>query len=157
VTRPLGVLVAAMLIAACPTRADGPPDIVVDRTACSHCGMLISEPIYAAAFQQPDADGRVFDDIGCLLGRLRQASTRPPDDRTDAIAATRFWFRDAAGGGWIAGDRAVFVASPALRTPMGGGVIAFDSQAAAEHTAIIHKGEVVPTLSALMARTGGKL
>ena len=44
------VLALAIWMAACATRADGPPEIVVDRTACSHCGMLISEPASAAAF-----------------------------------------------------------------------------------------------------------
>src|SRR5262245_24799777 len=122
---------------ACGVRADGPPEILVDRTACSHCGMLISEPLYAAAYRAPGADPRVFDDIGCLL----EAARREP--HADAL---RFWFQDAAspqvgpsaaegrprgeespqdgpraaggrprGQNWIDGVDAVFVASPTLR------------------------------------------
>ena len=103
--------------------ADGPPEIVVDRTPCSHCGMLISEPLYAAAYQAPGADARVFDDIGCLRDAARERSA----------ARSRIWFHDAADGGWIERRRRPsFVASPAIRTPMGGGLIAYRDPAAAE-------------------------
>src|SRR5262245_4849990 len=81
------MLLAVASSIACGLRADGPPDIQVDRTACSHCGMLISELAYAAAYRAPGADPRVFDDIGCLL----EAARREP-----ARSSLRFWFRDAA-------------------------------------------------------------
>src|SRR5215204_3815382 len=65
---------ALALVVACSARPSGPPEIVVDRTACSHCGMLISEPLYAAAFQVTGAEARVFDDIGCLRKALGTAA-----------------------------------------------------------------------------------
>ena len=117
------MLAAALLdrcLRAC-ARSDGPPEIVVDRTPCSHCGMLISEPLYAAAYQAPGADARVFDDIGCL----RDAARR------EGRGALRIWFHDAADGRWIDGVEAVFVASPSIRTPMGGGMLAYRDPAAA--------------------------
>jgi nitrous oxide reductase accessory protein NosL len=45
------VVIAALtlLSAACHANVAGAPQIVVDTTACSHCGMLVSEPAYAAA------------------------------------------------------------------------------------------------------------
>ena len=71
------VLGAALLVtAACGVKAGGLPEIEVDRTACSHCGMLISEPLYAAAYQAPGAAARVFDDIGCLRDAARAAPIR---------------------------------------------------------------------------------
>ena len=142
----VGVGVGLLLVAACATRTDGPPEITVDKTACSQCGMLISELAYAAAYRVPGAEGRAFDDIGCLLAAARQ----------EPGAAPHFWFHDAAGSGWIAGTSAVFVTSPSLRTPMGGAVVAYRHRSDADRAAATHRGEVIASLPALLARTGGK-
>jgi copper chaperone NosL len=130
----------AAVSAACGGTADGPPRIEVDQTPCAHCGMLISEPVYAAAFRTAESDARVFDDIRCLL----QAAGREPR------AHTRFWFHDADSAVWIDGKDAVFVASSSLRTPMGGGLIAFRDPAAARAYAERHDGRVVSGLSELL-------
>jgi copper chaperone NosL len=135
---------AAAWAAACATRADGPPALVVDRTACSHCRMLVSEPRFAAATRSPGGDDRIYDDVGCLLAA----------ERAQRTAGARFWFHDASTGGWIDGDAAVFVAAPAVRTPMGGGILAFATRVAAEQAAAQHGGELVGSLDALLARTG---
>jgi copper chaperone NosL len=131
--------------AACGVAAQGPPEIVIDRSACSHCSMLISEPRYAAAYQAPGAEPRVFDDIGCLLEAVTKESG------TDI----RFWFHDANHGEWIEGTTATFVASPQIRTPMGGGIIAFGDGAAADRTAAAQRGERIATLARLLERKGG--
>lgn len=138
------LIALALLTLSCSAAPPGPPDIVVDRTACSHCGMLISETIYAAASQAPGSDGRVFDDIGCLI----QAS------RKDTSTGLRFWFHDASDGGWIEGDAASFVVSPDIRTPMGGGILAYRDMAAAAQAAGTHRGEIVRSLPDLMIRKG---
>ena len=156
------MILAIAASVACGTRADGPPEIHVDRTACSHCGMLISEPVYAAAYRAPDSDPRVFDDIRCLL----EAARKEPRAGT-----LRFWFRDAAsalpqggslaatgrprgegGEEWIPGD-AAFVSSPTLRTPMGGGLIAYRDRTAAREGAARHRGSVVDSLDELLRST----
>jgi copper chaperone NosL len=125
--------------------ADGPPEIVVDRTACSHCGMLISEPLYAAAYEAPGAEARVFDDIECL----RQAA------RAEDTPLT-FWFHDADDKRWIDGAAAVFVASPEIRSPMGGGLIAYRDRAAADRAAEQHKGRVIHSISGLLSGKKGE-
>jgi copper chaperone NosL len=136
------MVAAAALGTACGVKADGPPHIEVDRTACAHCGMLISEPIYAAAYRTPESGSRVFDDIGCLL----KAAAQEP--RADAL---RFWFHDAATAVWIDGTDAVFVSSTALRTPMGGGIVAFRDAAAAREAAARQQGSVLTSLDQLLA------
>ena len=143
-TRNAVIVAVALLGAACGATASGAPDIVVDRTACSHCGMLISEPVFAAAFQTRDSDPRVFDDIGCMLDAVRRETAAP----------VNVWVQDAGGGGWLDAREAVFVASPQLRTPMNGGVLAYASAAAAEKSVAAHGGEVVRSFQELMTRKG---
>jgi copper chaperone NosL len=144
-TRTLVVLAVVMLITtACGAKAGGPPEILVDRTACSHCRMLISEPLYAAAYQAPGAAVRVFDDVGCL----RDAARSEPGPLT-------FWFHDADTGGWIDGTRAVLVASDEVRTPMGGGLIAYGDRPAAEVSAAKHHGRIIGSVSDLLTKEGG--
>lgn len=144
-TMKLAVLGAALLAtAACGVQAGGLPVIEVDRTACSHCGMLISEPLYAAAYQAPGAGARVFDDIGCLRAAARAEAP-----------GLRFWFHDAEDRAWIEGGQAVFVASSEIRTPMGGGLIAYRDRAAAQRSAVTHHGRMIRSLSDLLTMEGG--
>src|SRR5687768_1835492 len=141
--RRLGVPVAALLIVvACGVKADGPPEIVVDRTPCSHCGMLISETVFAAAYRADGEESRVFDDIGCLLEALERRGG--PD--------VRVWAHDAAGGGWIDGEAAIFVTAPSIRTPMNGGILAYQTAAAADEAAARHRGEITRSLAAVRGR-----
>jgi copper chaperone NosL len=132
-----------MLIAtSCGGTADGPPAIVVDRTACSHCRMLISEPLYAAAYQAADGEKRVFDDLGCLRRAARAEH-----------GSLRVWVHDAASGAWIDGRAAVFVSSAAIRTPMGGGLLAYRNREDADRAAAKHAGQVIRSLSAVLQAT----
>ena len=140
------VFALSVWVAACATRADGPPEIVIDRTACSQCGMLVSEPTYAAAVRTADGAERVFDDIGCLLNAVPARSA----------AGARFWFHDTVSGGWIDGSAAVFVRSDSLHTPMGGGTVAFADRAAAADAAARYRGSVVASLAALITEKGGR-
>jgi len=138
--------VALITAAACASSPDGPPEIVVDRTACNHCTMLISEPRYAAAYQAPGADAKVFDDIACLL----QAA------EAETATGLRFWFHDGNDGNWIDGEAATFVASPEFRTPMGGGMMAYRDAGAAKQAAGKYRGEVIGALPQLLTRKGGQ-
>src|SRR5262245_36126110 len=92
---------AMLLAASCRVAVVGPPDIAVDRTSCSHCGMLISEPVYAAAYETAGGEARVFDDLGCLRDAVH----------ADGVASPRVWVHDAATGEWMDGGDATFVAS----------------------------------------------
>ena len=142
----MAVIVVAALAAGCAANAADAPEIVIDRSACSHCGMLISERVHAAAYRVPGRDARVFDDIGCLVAAARK----------DGAGAARFWFHDAVDSTLIAGDAAVFVASPHIRTPMGGGILAYRDRSTASSAAGIHRGELVLSVASLTTRTGGK-
>lgn len=140
IRRTLVIVAVALLSTACSATAAGPPAIVVDRTACGHCGMLISEPIYAAAYHMHGQQARVFDDIGCMLDALRRETAAPLD----------VWVQDASGTGWINAHEARFVASSAIRTPMRGGILAYADAAAAGAAAAAHRGEVLRSVEALV-------
>jgi copper chaperone NosL len=128
----LVIVAFALLTAACGASAAGPPRIAVDTTACSYCGMLVSEPVYAAAYSAGGSAAWAFDDIGCMLKALRHEPASPVDA----------WVQDADGGGWIDADEAVFVASSKVATPMSGGLLAFADPAAARRAAAKHGGDV---------------
>ena len=125
----------------CSARADGPPPLEEDRTACAHCGMLVSGRMFAAGYRTPAGEPRVFDDIGCLLN----AADAEPDR-----AALRFWFHDAASRTWIEGERAQFIHAPSLRTPMSGRMLAYADVGAAVRGASEHDGRVIGALDALL-------
>jgi nitrous oxide reductase accessory protein NosL len=139
------VLVAVALVStACGARALGPPEIVVDRSTCSHCGMFVSEPSFAAAYHVDGQVPRIFDDIGCMLDALGRETTAP----------INVWLQDAAGRGWLDAGEAAFVVTANVRTPMNGGVLAYADAAAAAQAASAHRGEVVRSFQQLMTRKG---
>ena len=90
------------------------------------------------------SDARAFDDIGCMLKAVRRETASP----------INVWVQDATGAGWLDANEAIFVASPHLRTPMSGGVLAYADLAAAEKAAKAHRGEVVRSLPELMTWNG---
>jgi copper chaperone NosL len=134
------VWLAAFAAAGCAAQADGPPEIVLDRDACSHCGMLISEARHAAALRAEDGSVRVFDDLGCLRSAAGTAA-----------AHMRVWVHDAADGTWMESGEATFVVSPAIRTPMAGGVLAFRRSADARDAAAKYRGQIVRSLVTLLS------
>jgi copper chaperone NosL len=135
-------LLAAVLAAGCSANAGGPPAIQVDRTACAHCTMLVSDERFAAAYETAAGDQRVFDDIACLLEAVRGEP---------ATAALTFWFHDVPSGAWIRGHDATFVKAPSIRTPMSGGIVAYRDSQEAARVAQAAQGKVLPSLRALLA------
>ena len=129
-----------LLLAGCAAQADGPPEIVLDRDACSHCGMLISEARHAAALRATDGTVRVFDDIGCL----RNAAG-------GATSGLRVWVHDASNESWIDGAEATFVVSTNIRTPMAGGTLAFRNAADAETAAAKYRGRIARSMADLFS------
>lgn len=141
------LLSAAVLLAmaaglGCSARADGAPRIEEDRTACAHCGMLVSERVFAAAYRAPGQEPRVFDDIACL----RAAARREGDPQT-----LTYWFHDAESRDWIDGRRATFIHAAGLKTPMAGGMMAFADAGAAARRASDLDGRVIASLDDMLA------
>lgn len=129
---------------ACTPAGEAPPRLLVDRSACAHCSMLISEPVFAAAYRA-DGEERLFDDLGCLLATLGPEHEPAP---------SQVWVQDFAGGGWLPAERSTFVHSPALQTPMASGWLAFADPAAAERLAARSGGRLAGGWAQLLEATG---
>jgi nitrous oxide reductase accessory protein NosL len=131
--RSLGMLalLALPMLAACDwDDLNGPPTLRLGRDECAECGMAI------LVEQDGRRDYLLFDDIGCLvdLERAREGELR---------VVGRF-VHDHNGGGWTAGDTAVYLVTDGstLRTPMASGLAAFADKAGAERGQTRYGGEV---------------
>lgn len=106
--KPAAALAAVLLFAAC--ERSGPAPVAWDRTRCAQCGMLVSDPGFAA--QLHSAGGvRHFDDPGCLLAALA-ALQAGDEDR-----AAQIWLHHHREPRWLPGAAAAFVQTP--HSPMG--------------------------------------
>ena len=103
-----------LLFLACAGVPDSPPPIDYDRAACSSCGMLVSEPRFAAELVTAAGDIHTYDDPGCLFRDI--VATKP--------SIARLWFRDSTSveERWISWAEVAFV--PAAGAPMNGGYAA---------------------------------
>jgi copper chaperone NosL len=141
------VLLAPLALLACSIE---PEPVHVGAEECAHCSMLISDRRFAAQVLNTKGRAWKFDSIECLRGFI-QAGTLQPADVHSA------WVTDAAAGTeWVAADAAYFLRSPAVSSPMGGGLIAYAAEDAARAARADVGGEVLSwdDLLALPAQIG---
>lgn len=110
-----------------------PPEIAYGQDVSEGCGMIISDPAYAAASVLKDGTSYKFDDVGDML---KYHFERP--DRTVA----EYFVHDYQTQAWLTADQAVFVQSDSLVSPMGYGLAAFATREAAEAFASEREGQV---------------
>jgi len=91
---------------------EGPVSVPLDRVACAHCGMLVSEAAFSGQLHTRNGDVLFYDDPGCLL---LDAEQRGEDVRAH-------WFHDAGSERWLSAEEVGF--APADPTPMGYGLAA---------------------------------
>lgn len=125
------VLTVAATVTGCQSAAEGPPQIRYGRDTCDQCGMVISEARFAAAYLT--RQWRLFDDIGDML--VFYTSHR------EDVAI--FWVHDYDTGEWLEADRAFFVFSRALQTPMGHGIVAVAGREQADRLVGQIAGEIL--------------
>jgi copper chaperone NosL len=113
----------------------GPATTDFRSDVCAECNMAVTSKSYAAQIVGP-AKPVFFDDIGCLVQYERQGKIDPK-----AVAAR--YVRTVAGDAWVAVDKAVWVLTKDVRTPMGYGLHAFADQKSADAFAVSKKGKVV--------------
>jgi copper chaperone NosL len=106
-------LAAAALIPGC-----GPPrprEIAWGDERCAHCHMNLVDPRFAAQLRTGTGKSVVFDDVGCLAEWIRE-------NRAPVGAAWVASFTEPRD--WLATDRALYLLSDTLRTPMASGLAA---------------------------------
>lgn len=99
------ILIAACLLALGCEDASKPVDPVWGKQACGFCGMLVSDPRYAAQLSTKDQSRVFFDDVGCMAAYVQ--------DRHPNVQA--LWVRDEAGR-WVDARSAHF--DKGEKTPM---------------------------------------
>jgi copper chaperone NosL len=104
----LAALVRGVLLAQRPP--EGPQPVAWDRVACARCGMLVSDPRFAAQAHTRGGAVLDFDDPGCALLWAHE-------HEADLHA---LWFHDLEAERWLRRGEAGFV--PAQPTPMGYGL-----------------------------------
>lgn len=117
---PLPVTLAlALCLAGCPESAKtGAVEIKWDRDQCTGCGMVISEPHFAAEVRGgPKRAVTKFDDIGCAAKWLNQQSWAED-------ATTEVWVARHADGQWLNAKTAKYLGGKS--SPMGFGFAAID-------------------------------
>lgn len=106
-----------------------PPRIHYGEHECDQCKMIISEERFAAGMVIHMADGRqrsaAFDDVNCMFdyqGELAHG------DRVRGL-----FVHDIADNQWLDAQRATYLMSEALPTPMASGVAAAATRSSLEH------------------------
>jgi len=116
--RPVVTLGAVLALAflSC-AREEGPVSVAWDRTRCAQCGMLVSDPVFAA--QRHSEDGEVFhyDDPGCLLVTLDAI------EHDHAAGPGRVYFHHHREDRWLRAHDVAFAG--VVHSPMGYGLAAF--------------------------------
>lgn len=139
------LMTAAVLVTACSSgpSLDKPPTILYGEDFCDHCMMIINEARYASAYTTSDGETRRFDDIGGMI-------LYDLDNEEDIVAC---WVHDFETEEWLKAETAIYVEDDSLHTPMGFGIIAFDSWERAESWAA-EQGGMLMTFSELKAASG---
>lgn len=134
------LLALALLAAGCAqgTAEIKPPEIRYGEDVCAECVMIISDPRFAAAYTYEVGPGRydnaLFDDIGDML----IYADKHPEHQVVA-----WWVHDYDSKEWLDGQKAVYVFSNSLQTPMAQGTAAFATQQAALRLADELQGELL--------------
>lgn len=107
--------VAGMQMLPGDAKPTGDPVIRYGKENCARCHMVISDRHFAAAWREPNGTEYHFDDIGCMV--FHRTEKQP-------AASSRFWVQDYETEVWLDGERATYVVSDAIRSPMSYGVAA---------------------------------
>lgn len=133
-------LVALLALAGCiqGEAVAKPPEIHFGEDMCASCGMVISDPRFAAALAWEVEPGRfeslAFDDVGDLVGYIRDETEKK---------LTNFWVADFQTEEWLDATTAWYVVSPQIQSPMMHGVAAFATEEAANEFAPGVEGDVL--------------
>ena len=107
--------------------------------------MLINEARFAVTAKTATDEPVAFDSTECLVRYLQRGG----------LPLAQIWVHDYNAERWLAADEAFYVASPALATPMGPGIVATASADDASRLAGTVHGRVLgfAQLATVIAKT----
>ena len=118
------VALLAVVLSACSTPK--PATLVVGGDTCSFCGMVVSDPRFAAQVVTKTGKTFMFDAIECFVGFLAE-------EGVTAAQIHSTWVADFdEPGQWLKAEEAYYLQSSQLHSPMGVNLLAFKTQAALE-------------------------
>jgi len=126
------ILIALCYLSGCSQSIPKPVPIQSE-DMCGYCRMSITEKQFAAELITPDEKVFKFDDAGCLMNFIE---TR--DSKTAALYVTDFNSR-----AWIPAERAYYVSTAKVQTPMGGGFLAFQNANDASDAVLKYNGRLL--------------
>ena len=128
-------IAALVVVMGCQKGAVAPVAIEAN-DMCSFCRMSIAEKRYAAELIDNDGQAFKFDDIGCMANFIKQK-------RNNGSTAATF-VMDFERREWLAAETASYVRSSEFKTPMNGGIVAFQDQSSAEAAVVKYHGTLLP-------------
>ncbi len=123
-----------LALAACQSGPPRPVDIESWDT-CARCRMAISQKRYAAEIVAADGGAAKFDDIVCMLRYAADHHLKPEEQAVFVM--------DYETEQWLDADKAVFVQSDEIPSPMAGGIAAARERARAESLASAVRGRIL--------------
>lgn len=141
--RKLIFLLFSFLIISCKNETEiKPSEIFYGQDICERCKMIISEKDYSAQYILPSGKAMKFDDIGCMIHHIFKDS----DGKDEILAIYVFDYNTKQ---WIDGEKAHYVWSNEIRTPMGHGIVALGDSKSAESLANSKGGKMLEDFNEL--------
>lgn len=111
----------------------GPRPIRYGEDECAHCRMRIMDPRFGAEAVTAKGRQMPMDSAECLVEWLAESNE----------AMRSLWVTDYAGKQLISAETALYLQSEHLPSPMGGGISAYATRAAAEQALQEYPGRVL--------------
>lgn len=116
------VAVVALLMLTVSCSPSGPAPIRYGKDECKHCKMTLTDQRFGAEIISSTGIVLKFDDMNCLVNYLNENSAT--SDKTKGIYVVDF----SRAGEFIEVEKAMYVHSDELNSPMGGEVAAFSNK-----------------------------
>lgn len=121
-TAPLAVIALAMTLVSCNTK---PSPFEAGKDVCHFCKMNITDTRFGGELITKKGKIFKFDDLHCMISFLKAGT------ETDNSLSQKLTINFEKPNSFLEVDKAVFVTSPELKSPMGSHTAGFETQAAA--------------------------
>ena len=120
----------------------GPVEIHYGQDICERCKMIISEEKFSSQIIADKRKVYNFDDIGGMIHYMSENKIAP--------GSVEIYVKDFNTGEWLFFDKAVYVVTDEIQTPMNYGIIAFADKKSADGFISIHRGKVIEQFTFVM-------